>query len=53
MKRPFVMLAAMALGSSVWAQQLEDNTVVMTVAGKNVSRAEFEYSFQKNNNELT
>lgn len=43
----------MALGSSVWAQQLEDNTIVMTVAGKNVSRAEFEYSFQKNNNEQT
>lgn len=53
MKKPFVMLAALALGCTVWAQTPADDAVVMTVAGKDVTRAEFEYSFNKNNNEQT
>lgn len=52
MKRPFAILAALAIGMGLWAQQ-ETDAVVMTVAGKDVTRAEFEYSFNKNNNEQT
>lgn len=53
MKKPFVMWAAMAWGCMMWAQTPAEDAVVMTVAGKNVTRAEFEYSFNKNNNEQT
>ncbi len=47
------MLATMALGCSMWAGQPVDDAVVMTVAGKDVTRSEFEYSFNKNNTEQT
>ena len=53
MKKPFVMWAAMAWGCMMWAQTPAEDAVVMTVAGKDVTRAEFEYSFNKNNNEQT
>ena len=54
MKKTFAMWAVMALGCSAWAQQpVEGDAIVMTVAGKDVTRAEFEYSFNKNNNEHT
>lgn len=44
----------MALGCSVWAgEPVENDAVVMTVAGKDVTRMEFEYSFNKNNTEQT
>lgn len=33
-----------------WGQQSTDNPVIMTVAGKPVTRAEFEYAYNKNNN---
>lgn len=53
MKKPFAMWAAMALGCTLWAQQPAADAVVMTVAGKDVTRTEFEYSFNKNNSEQT
>ncbi|MBR5803030.1 MAG: peptidylprolyl isomerase [Bacteroidaceae bacterium] len=53
MKKPFAVWAAMAVGCSMWAQQQVADAVVMTVAGKDVTRSEFEYSFNKNNNEQT
>jgi hypothetical protein len=44
MKKTFAMWAVVALGCSVWAQQpVEGDAIVMTVAGKDVTRAEFEY----------
>ena len=33
-----------------FAQQRDENPVLMTVAGKPVTRAEFEYAYNKNNN---
>ncbi|MBQ8866792.1 MAG: peptidylprolyl isomerase [Bacteroidaceae bacterium] len=53
MKKPFIALAVMAWGCTVWAQKPAEDAVVMTVAGKDVTRTEFEYSFNKNNNEQT
>ena len=34
----------------VFGQQSDENPVLMTVAGKPVTRAEFEYAYNKNNN---
>jgi peptidyl-prolyl cis-trans isomerase SurA len=53
MKKLFAMWAFVALGCNMWAQSPEQDAVVMNVAGKDVTRAEFEYSFNKNNNEQT
>lgn len=51
MKKPFLMLAAMTLGMVAQAQQTDP--VVMRVNGKDVTRSEFEYSYNKNNTEQT
>ncbi len=53
MKKLFAMWAFVALGCNMWAQSPEKDVVVMNVAGKDVTLAEFEYSFNKNNNEQT
>lgn len=42
-------IAAVSVSLSAWAQTAE-NPILMTVAGKPVTRAEFEYAYNKNNN---
>lgn len=49
MNRPFALLAAVALSVTMCAQQ--EDPVVMRVNGKDVTRSEFEYSYNKNNTE--
>lgn len=51
MIRKPLLFAVMAIGFNVWAQQ--NDPVVMRVAGKDVTRSEFEYSYNKNNSEHT
>lgn len=46
-RRIFFTLAAMLCAAAAIAQTV-DNPVVMTVAGKDITRAEFEYSYNKN-----
>ncbi len=51
MKRLLSVFAfATAFVFCAWGQQNADNPVLMTVAGKPVTRAEFEYAYNKNNN---
>lgn len=45
MKKSFAAFALSLAGMSCWAQ----NPVLMTVNGKDVTRAEFEYAYNKNN----
>lgn len=49
MNRPFAMWVAVALSMTMCAQQ--EDPVVMRVNNKNVTRSEFEYSYNKNNSE--
>lgn len=49
MKRIYLLLAAMLLSGGMVSAQ--NDPVVMTIAGKPVSRSEFEYSYNKNNTE--
>lgn len=51
MNRPFAILAAVALSMTMCAQQ--DNPVIMRINNKDITRAEFEYSYNKNNTEST
>ena len=51
MKKTLSLLASVALGMVACAQQADP--VVMRVNGKDVTRSEFEYSFNKNNSEHT
>ena len=48
-KRSFLALLALGAGIAVWGQQEDADPVVMTINGTNVTRSEFEYSFNKNN----
>ena len=45
----FAIIAVISFSLSTWGQTA-DNPVLMTVAGKPVTRAEFEYAYNKNNN---
>lgn len=47
MKKNLSLLAAWALGLSVWAQQ--SDPVLMRINGKDITRSEFEYIYNKNN----
>ena len=51
MKKTLSLLASVALGMVACAQQADP--IVMRVNGKDVTRSEFEYSFNKNNSEHT
>ena len=48
MKRAFALLAVAALNMNVWSQQ---DPIIMRVNGKEITRSEFEYSYNKNNSE--
>lgn len=50
MKKTLVLLAGLAVGVNMWAQQ---DPIVMRVNNKDITRSEFEYSYNKNNNEQT
>lgn len=49
MKRILLAVSALCVGISLFAQQTP-NPVLMTINGKAVTRAEFEYAYNKNNN---
>ena len=51
-KRTLAAWAVMVLGMGAMAQQVAD-PVVMKINGKEVTRSEFEYSYNKNNSEQT
>ena len=51
-KRTLAAWAVMVLGMGAMAQQASD-PVVMKINGKEVTRSEFEYSYNKNNSEQT
>ena len=51
-KRTLAAWAVMVLGMGAMAQQVAD-PVVMKINGKDVTRSEFEYSYNKNNSEQT
>lgn len=50
MKKAFLLLAGMAAGMNMYAQQ---DPVIMRINNKDITRSEFEYSYNKNNNEQT
>ena len=49
MKKHFLMLSALLLSSLAAVGQTAGDPVIMTVAGVDVPRSEFEYSYNKNN----
>ena len=49
MKRNLLLACTLVIAASAWAQK--DDPVLMTINGVDVSRSEFEYSFNKNNGE--
>lgn len=49
MKRPIAILMAMFMAQAMLAQA--DDPVLMTINGKQITRSEFEYSYNKNNSD--
>lgn len=52
MKRKYLIIAAMMLSAAMFAQ-VDDNTVLMTIAGEPATVGEFLYIYQKNNQEAS
>ena len=50
MKKLLFALCAVAMGQMISAQV--DDPVVMTINGEDITRSEFEYSYNKNNTDL-
>ena len=50
MKKIIIALCALAMGQTVTAQT--NDPIVMTVNGVDVTRSEFEYSYNKNNTDM-
>lgn len=46
-----IFAVALLLCSSVAAAQVQNDPIIMTINGQNISRSEFEYSYNKNNGE--
>ena len=49
MKKVIGMFALLLLGSPLVAEESKDDPVLMKINGKDITRSEFEYSFNKNN----
>ena len=48
MKKVIGMFALLLLGSPLAAEESKDDPVLMKINGKNITRGEFEYAYNKN-----